>query len=155
AWPAADKILYEYYNSGSIRLATVAPDGADSRDVTLPATEVFSPTSCGADGQYFVYGSRNTSGGISIWRANLDGSNPKQLDSDSYGDLPSCTPDGKTVVYLNASDTPALLRVSIHGGAPTQIVKGIFTSPRVSPRQKTIAGHLVPDLRRAPRLNRG
>ena len=153
AWPAADKILYEYYNSGSIRLATVAPDGEDSRDITLPATEVFSPTSCGADGQYFVYGSRNSSGGISIWRANLDGSNPKQLDSDSYGDLPSCTPDGKTVVYLNASDTPALMRVSIDGGAPTQIVKGIFTSPRVSPDGKTIAAFSVPDLLKPPRLN--
>src|ERR1700723_2319982 len=153
AWPTPGKILYEYYNSGSIRLATVAPDGADSRDITLPATEVFSPTSCGADGQYFVYGSRNTSGGISIWRANLDGSNPQQLASDSYGDLPSCSPDGKTVVYLNASATPALMRVSIDGGAPTQIVKGIFTSPRVSPDGKTIAAFSVPDLLKPPRLN--
>jgi len=153
AWPTPGKIFYEYYNSGSIRLATVAPDGADSRDITLPATEVFSPASCGADGQYFIYGSRNTGGGISIWRANLDGSNPKQLDSDSYGDLPSCSPDGKTVVYLNASDTPALMRVSIDGGAPTQIVKGIFTSPRVSPDGKTIAAFSVPDLLKPPRLN--
>jgi len=153
AWPAADKILYEYYNSGSIRLATVAPDGADSRDIPLPATEVFSPTSCGGDGQYFVYGARNSSGGISIWRANLDGSNPKQLDSSPYGDLPSCSPDGKTVVYLNASDTPALMRVGIDGGTPTQIVKGIFTSPRVSPDGKTVAAFSVPDLLKPPHLN--
>jgi eukaryotic-like serine/threonine-protein kinase len=153
AWPIADKILYEYYNSGSIRLATVAPDGADSRDITLPATEVFSPASCGTDGQYFVYGSRSSSGGISVWRANLDGSNPKQLDSNSYGDLPSCSPDGKTVVYLNASDTPALMRVSIDGGTPTSIVKGMFSSPRVSPDGKTIAAFSVPDLLKPPRLN--
>jgi serine/threonine protein kinase len=153
AWPTADKILYEYYNSGSIRLATVAPDGADSRDIALPATEVFSPASCGTDGQYFVYGSRSSSGGISVWRANLDGSNPKQLDSNSYGDLPSCSPDGKTVVYLNASDTPALMRVSIDGGTPTPIVKGMFSSPRVSPDGKTIAAFSVPDLLKPPRLN--
>jgi eukaryotic-like serine/threonine-protein kinase len=151
AWPAADKILYEYYNSGSIRLATVAPDGTDSRDLSLAVTDVFWPTSCGPDGQYFVYGSRNASGGISIWRANLDGSNPKQLDS--YGDLPSCSPDGKTVVYLNASDTPALMRVSIEGGAPTQIVKGLFASPRVSPDGKTIAAFSVRDLLKPPQLN--
>jgi Tol biopolymer transport system component len=67
--------------------------------------------------------------------------------------LPSCTPDGKTVVYLNASDTPALMRVSIDGGAPTQIVKGSFISPRVSPDGKTIAAFSVPDLLKPPRLN--
>jgi serine/threonine protein kinase/Tol biopolymer transport system component len=151
AWPAADKILYEYYSSGSIRLATVDPDGGNSRDLSLSSASFYWPASCGS-GEYFVYGAHNSSNGASIWRANLDGSNAKQLSTEPYGALPSCTPDGKTVVYEEASDSPALMRVSIDGGTPTQIAKGGYNSPRVSPDGASIAVISVPDILKPPKL---
>jgi Tol biopolymer transport system component len=151
AWPTLDKILYEYYSSGAIRLASIGPDGSDSRDLSLGSTSAFWPASCG-DGQYLVYGARDNSDGVSIWRANLDGSNPKQLTSDPYGGMPACTPDGKFVVYMEASNSPSLMRVSIDGGAPTLIAKGSFTSPRVSPDGVSVAAFSISDITEPPKL---
>jgi serine/threonine protein kinase/dipeptidyl aminopeptidase/acylaminoacyl peptidase len=150
-WPEPDRILYEYYSSGSVRLATVDPDGGNSRDLSLNSASIYWPASCG-DSQYFVYGGRDASNGVSIWRANLDGSNAKQLTTEPYGALPACSPDGKTVVYEEASDSPALMRVSIDGGPPTQIAKGPYNSPRVSPDGTSVAVISVPDILKPPKL---
>lgn len=151
AWAASGKILYEYYSSGSIRLATVDPDGGNARDLSLSSASFYWPASCG-NSEYFVYGVHNTSNGISIWRANLDGGDAKQLSTEPYGALPTCTPDGKTVVYDEGSDSPSLMRVSIDGGTPTLIAKGAYGSPRVSPDGATIAAISVPDLLKPPKL---
>jgi serine/threonine protein kinase len=151
SWPTPDKILYEYYSSGSIRLATTNTDGTDSHDLALNAAAIYWPASCG-DGQYFIYGAPNNSGGASIWRANIDGSNPKQLTSDSYGALPACSPDGKIVVYVESSDSSSLMRVGIDGGASTLIAKGVFNSPRVSPDGTTVAAFYFPDPLKPPKL---
>jgi eukaryotic-like serine/threonine-protein kinase len=151
AWPTPDQILYEYYSSGSVRLAAVDPNGGNSRDLSVDSAPIYWPASCG-DSQYFVYGGRESSNGISIWRANLDGSNAKQLTKEPYGSLPACSPDGKTVVYEEASDSPSLMRVSIDGGTPTQIAKGGYNSPRVSPDGASVAVIAVPDILKPPKL---
>jgi serine/threonine protein kinase len=151
AWAASGKILYEYYSSGSIRLATVDPDGGNARDLSLSSSSFYWPATCG-DSDYFVSGAHNASNGISIWRANLDGSNAKQLSTEPYGALPACTPDGKTVIYEEASDSPSLMRVSIDGGTPTLIAKGPYGSPRVSPDGASVAAISVPDILKPPKL---
>ncbi|HEY0703698.1 MAG TPA: protein kinase [Candidatus Acidoferrales bacterium] len=153
AWPTADRLLYEYYNSGSVRLASVGIDGNDARDVSVSSSSVpFWVSACGTDGKYIVYGLRNESGGISIWRANLDGSGAKQLTTGLAGALPACTPDAQTVVYFEASDSPALMRVGIDGGAPSTIIKGEYLSPRVSPDGKFIATLNITDPLKPPKL---
>jgi eukaryotic-like serine/threonine-protein kinase len=152
AWPSADKIMYEYYSSGAVRLATVNPDGSDARDLSLNATSFYWPAACG-DGPYFVYGSRDASNGISIWRAKIDGGDAKQITTAPFGALPSCSPDGKSVVYLEDSDSPALMRVSIDGGTPTRIADGQFmNSPRVSPDGTTVAAFYFADLHKPPKI---
>ena len=99
-----------------------------------------------------LYGSRNEAGAISIWRADLDGNGAKQLSTTPYGALPDCTPDGQSVIYLEYSDSPALMRVSIDGGTPSVLIKGEYYSARVSPDGKYIAAFTVPDIEQAPKL---
>ncbi len=152
AWPSANRVLYEYYSNGSVRLASVGLDGSDSRDVSTNSTSLFWPAACGRDPKYMVYGSRNESGGISIWRSDLDGNEAKQLSTTPYGVLPDCTPDGQSVIYLESSDSPALMRVGIDGGNPTVVAKGNYYSARVSPDGKYLAALMDPDPLQAPKL---
>ncbi len=152
AWPSANRVLYEYYSSGSVRLASIGVDGSDSRDVSAISAYIFWPTVCGRDPKYMVYGSRNESGGISIWRADLDGNEAKQLSTTPYGALPDCTPDGQSVIYLESSDSPALMRVGIDGGNPTVVAKGNYYSARVSPDGRYLAALIATDPLQAPKL---
>ncbi len=152
AWATPDRILYEYYSNGSVRLASVGLDGGDSRDLSTNSSYLFWPVSCGQDSKYMLYGSRNEAGAISIWRADLDGNGAKQLSTTPYGALPDCTPDGQSVIYLEYSDSPALMRVSIDGGNPSVLIKGEYYSARVSPDGKYIAAITIPDIEQAPKL---
>ncbi len=150
AWPSANRVLYEYDSNGSVRLASVGLDGSDSRDVSTNSTSLFWPAACGRDPKYMVYGSRNESGGISIWRSDLDGNEAKQLSTTPYGVLPDCTPDGQSVIYLESSDSPALMRVGIDGGNPMVVAKGT-TTPRACLRTENIWPHSwIPILCRRP-----
>ena len=151
-WPTPGRVLYEYYSSGSVRLASLSLDGGDSRDLSVSSSYVFWPVACGRDPKYVVYGSRNESGGISIWRSDLDGNGAKQLSTTPYGVLPDCTSDGQSVIYLESSDSPALMRVGIDGGNPSLVVKGDYYSARISPDGKYFAAFIAPDPLQAPKL---
>ena len=81
SWAPGDKILYGYYSGGAIRFATIAPDGSNTHDLSLNAIGAIWPSTCG-DGQHFVFSARNQSQGISIFRADLDGGNTKQITTE-------------------------------------------------------------------------
>ncbi len=64
-----------------------------------------------------------------VWRANADGSNPKQLTKGDFDIHPVCSPDGKWVYYYGG--TPHfLMRVPLDGGDPQPVpasdVPGMF-----------------------------
>ena len=57
---------------------------------------------------------------VGIWRANADGSNPKQLTKDAFNIHPVCSPDGKWVYYYDG--TPHfLMRIPLDGGDPQPV----------------------------------
>jgi eukaryotic-like serine/threonine-protein kinase len=66
---------------------------------------------------------------IGIWRANADGSNPKQLTKTDFDMHPICSPDGKWVYYY-AGAPHFLMRVPLDGGdaqpVPASDVPGMF-----------------------------
>jgi Tol biopolymer transport system component len=71
---------------------------------------------------------------------NLDGSNPVQLTSGLVDSFPSVTPDSRWVIYTAPSGAkPVLWKVSIDGGAPTQVSDHVATMGAVSPDGKLIA----------------
>ena len=62
------------------------------------------------------HGRAGHGGGENIWRIDSDGSNPKQLTHDRLAGSPTCTPDGKWVLYRNEVPPFAIERVPIEGG---------------------------------------
>jgi serine/threonine protein kinase len=59
-----------------------------------------------------------------IWRANPDGSAPKQLTSAPFDSSPVCSPDGKWVYYIDRPGTSRLMRVPIDGGPAEPVPAG-------------------------------
>jgi eukaryotic-like serine/threonine-protein kinase len=145
AWLSADKIVYSYYTSGAVRLASVSPDGSNVRDISPSVQSAFWLSACG-DGLHFVFGMSNGRGGVSIWRADADGANVKELTTGGIGAEPSCSPDGKFVVFLDVlGDTTRLAKVDIDGGAITEVSKAQVDRPAISPDGHSVAAIYGPD----------
>jgi Tol biopolymer transport system component len=66
-WAPGDKIIYTYYNSGAIRLASAAPDGSNLHDISPGIGSPIWVSAC-RDGRHFVFRSSGGSEGASIWR---------------------------------------------------------------------------------------
>ncbi len=144
-WTPDGKIIYTYYTSGSIQLASALPDGSNVHDI---APGVVTPnwlSSCG-DGRHFVFGMGRGKSTSSIWRADMDGSNLTQLSTDKIAVHPNCSPDGKSVVYVDVTgNSTHVMRVSIDGGTPTQVSKEEVYSPVYAPDGSALAALYQPD----------
>ncbi|MGH9712932.1 MAG: protein kinase domain-containing protein [Candidatus Acidiferrales bacterium] len=145
AWPVADQILYTYFTSGSLKLASAAPDGSKAHDIATQEGSPFYPSTC-PDGKRIVFSVVGRGQGVSIWRANLDGTDLKQLTSGSVDLWPNCSPDGKFVTYTDASGgVPTLKKVGIDGGPPASLSKEILFFAVISPDGTLIAAGYHPD----------
>jgi serine/threonine protein kinase/Tol biopolymer transport system component len=153
-WPTAENILYTYFTSGALKLASISPDGNNLHDVATTVGTVIYPSVCG-DGQHIVFSVAGRSEGfkVSLWRSDADGTNWKQLTNGPLDMWASCSPDGKFVVYADGSENmPVLKKVGIDGGAPVTLSKEILYFPVVSPDGKFIAAGFHPDLTKPPKL---
>jgi serine/threonine protein kinase/Tol biopolymer transport system component len=151
-WSPDGKIIYTYYTSGSIQLASASPDGSNVHDI---APGVVTPnwlSSCG-DGRHFVFGMGRGKDSSAIWRADTDGSNLTQLSTGKLALHPNCSPDGKFVVYVDVEgNSTHLMRVSIDGGTPTQISKEELFAPVISPDGNSLACAYQPEPGKRPNL---
>ncbi len=151
-WTPDGKLIYTYYTSGSIQLASAAPDGSNVHDI---AAGVVSPSwlsSCG-DGRHFVFSMGRGQDTSSIWRADMDGSNLTQLSTGKLAVHPSCSPDGRFVVYVDvAGNSTHLMRVSIDGGTPTTVSKEELFAPVISPDGNSVACAYQPEPGKRPNL---
>ncbi len=145
AWPSANQILYSFYTSGATKFATVAADGTNAHDLSVTVGAPLFPSACG-DGQHIVFSVNRTDHGISIWRGDSNAGNVKQLTEGPADLWPSCSPDGKTVVFVNLSaEVAALMKMSIDGGAVVRLGKESFQFPAMSPDGQSIAVAYRPD----------
>ncbi len=151
-WTSDGKLIYSYYTSGTIQLASAAPDGTDVHDI---APRVVTPSwlsNCG-DGKHFAFSMGGGTGGSAIWRADMDGSNVTQLSTNPIAVHPNCSPDGKFVVYVNVGgNSTRLMKVGIDGGAASEISKADAFSPVISPDGASVAALYQPDPSKHPSL---
>jgi serine/threonine protein kinase len=87
------------------------------------------------DGRYMVFVSTRA-GAMNIWRTNADGTQPTQLTSGTYEDVPSVTPDGKWVIYRTGN---SIRKVSVNGGNTVRLFDKSALCPIVSPAGQLLA----------------
>jgi serine/threonine protein kinase len=144
-WPLPGQILYTYYTSGQMKLATASPDGSGIHDLSFGSDVPLFPSACG-DGRHFVLSLNRAQHGVSIWRADLDGANLKQLTNGATDMWPNCSADGKFVVYTDiAAEQSTLMKVGIDGGAPVILSKELLQFAVISPDNNSIAASYRPD----------
>lgn len=150
SWAAPNSIMFGYYNSGVMKTAMVAPDGSNLHDVSLNVTSSLVPYACG-DGKHFVFIGGDDTNAFSTWVADTDGGNAKRLPLTNTG-VPSCSPDGKFVVYDQDGPDGGLMRISVDGGTPSRITKEMVMQPQVSPDGTLVAGFISPDPSQPPKI---
>jgi len=92
------------------------------------------------DGRYIVFTSMRA-GRQSVWRMDVDGSNPVRLTAGEREGSPYVSPDGRWVYYTNYAVSPAAIeRVPIAGGAAT-VISGAYSAsdPVISPDGRFVA----------------
>ncbi len=144
AWAPDGRILYTVYNGGQQKLALASPDGSQVQDFPL-TTEgyITAPSVCG-DGHTVVF-TLQTATGLSVWSANLDGGNARQLTQGPDDHFPICTPDGRSVLYMISRDgVPHIMKIPVTGGtAVPEVASGHenfwVSAPAISPDGRWIA----------------
>jgi serine/threonine protein kinase len=136
SWAADGRIVYGSSASGDSSVWISSPGNGQARMLVqgkMPANE---PSACGGLPGYVTLVTAQPGGGPHIWRVNSDGSGLKQITDGSFDLVPSCSPDGKWVVYQSIlSGSYELWKVSINGGKPVQLTAGtaIYRYPSISP----------------------
>jgi eukaryotic-like serine/threonine-protein kinase len=144
-WPEPNQIVYTYYTSGFMKIASASPDGSNVRDLSVGGDVPLFPSACG-DGKHFVMSMNRVKRGISVWRADLDGSNLTQLTRGATDMFPNCSPNGQFVVYTDITGTqPILMKVATTGGSPTILSMEASEYGVPSPDNKSIAAFYRPD----------
>jgi eukaryotic-like serine/threonine-protein kinase len=151
-WPVPNAILYSMYTGGTLRFASTSPDGADVRDIPFNQGTIIGPSMCG-DGKHFVFMNLEKDQTVRIYRADVDGSNAVPISPGPLDATPSCSPDGKFVVYVAASGQAlSLAKVPIDGGTPTVFAHAVMTNPAISPDGLSVAVSYTEDVSKPPKL---
>jgi len=132
SWTAAGKLLQK--DLGKRAYVTDA-DGSKRTHLLQNDPLVQSAVACGP-GDMVILPIFTEDNKQQLWRLNAGTGELKRLTSDNMDRSPSCTPDGKWVVYwaLVANDTLVrIFKVSTEGGAAVELTRGFVSSPVVSP----------------------
>ncbi len=141
AWTKDGRIVFVSNEGGNANIWITSPEdnnGIERKQLTANGALNFSPVVT-PDGKYVVFGvwrdSKRT-----LWRMNLDGSNPVQLTFGIADAFPSVTPDSRWVIYTAPFEAkPTLWKVSIEGGTPIRILDHVAAMGVASPDGKYIA----------------
>jgi DNA-binding winged helix-turn-helix (wHTH) protein/Tol biopolymer transport system component len=121
-WTPDGKIVYTTSDTRNQYLSEMNADGSDQKALTDPdhhPGHVDSVLTVSPDGRYILFHSDRSHGEFDIWRADIDGSNAKQLTFGGKGFQPAPSPDGNWVYYKSFLDRiGSLCRVPIDGGEP-------------------------------------
>jgi serine/threonine protein kinase/Tol biopolymer transport system component len=132
SWTAGGKLLQQ---DAAYHVYLTRGDGADRVRLAENSEIVFDPSACGS-GDLVVLSRVSESNMANLWRLNVATGELKQLTFGKIDGRPSCTPDGKWVVYDGTASTDNLwhiFKVPADGGAPVELTQGRCYEPALSP----------------------
>src|ERR1700688_3420729 len=119
AWARDNNLLTE--QGSSIR--EISPNGELKGEIASEKDSVaMQPNGCSDGHVVFARGMVKTLS-VNIWRSEADGTGLRRLTECKRDMFPMCSPDGKTVFYMDMT-VPAYMKVSIDGGQPERFTKG-------------------------------
>jgi len=76
-------------------------------------------------GKYIVFRSfgRSSHSAVNLWRADTSGTNLVQLTFGKNERNPECSPDGKSVYFVEVFENQALKRIPVEGGTPETLIE--------------------------------
>ncbi len=150
-WTPDGKIVFSRLTGNSRDLYMMDASGGELRQMTADAGSNSAPE-VSPDGRYIVFVSNRTGTG-SLWRMNIDGSDPVQLTS-RRDSSPSFSPDGREVYFTNFNNNSRTFKVGIDGGEPVPVSEADkpFESISLSPDGKFIVGRYGKDPKRPDTL---
>jgi Tol biopolymer transport system component len=152
AWSGPDQVIFAYLAGSNARMAQLQIPGGQPADVRLPGEAPFKPVECGSGTIVYLTAVKE---GASLWRAELKGGAPTQLDPGPSILNAICTKDGKSVVYERSEGSESrLMRMPAAGGTPEKLNDLNMMWPTVSPDGREIAALYYADPTAVPRLAR-
>jgi serine/threonine protein kinase/Tol biopolymer transport system component len=120
AWTSDGKLLVSDRQS----VTRMNADGSEAATVLSdPNAWILEISRCGDTRMVLSWAFHDGRNGARIWRANLDGTNAKQLTNGAFDVQPVCSPDGKWVYYYDSTDLlSASKRVLAEGGTPEPVL---------------------------------
>jgi serine/threonine protein kinase/dipeptidyl aminopeptidase/acylaminoacyl peptidase len=118
AWTRDNNLLTE--QGSSIREISVL--GELKREIASEKdSAAMQPGSC-IDGRVVFARRMMKSLSVNIWRSEADGTGLRRLTEGKTDMFPMCSPDGKTVFYMDMT-VPAYMKVSVDGGQRERVTK--------------------------------
>jgi serine/threonine protein kinase/Tol biopolymer transport system component len=142
AWLPSGKIIYATRPGQYSQLWVTSASGGDQEEfapsMNMHGTDIRSPSLCARNGDIAYEAMRD--GKLTIWKVAADGSNPEQLTNGSDDETPTCSPDGKWVVFQSFSEGQvAISKIPLKGGKAVELTDYTSQVPSVSPDGKWIA----------------
>jgi len=122
-WTSDRKLLM--VQDATLRELTLE-NGTKVSIVSDKASGAFDPDGCSDGHIVFMRGVTRTLT-LNIWRSEAGGTGLRQLTEDKNDQQPRCSPDSKTVYYVN-NTARQYMKVSIDGGKPEQLTKVLAES---------------------------
>jgi serine/threonine protein kinase/Tol biopolymer transport system component len=138
SWTATGKLIQK--DSANHAYVT-GGDGTNRVHLLENDPLVGDTTACGA-GEVVVIGLVSEENTLQLWRLNVANGELKQITFGKADGGPSCTPDGKWMVYSGPVATDSLthiFKLPTDGGTPVELAKGQVFNPVVSPDGTSVA----------------
>jgi Tol biopolymer transport system component len=113
------------------RVQSMNPDGGQQSTILNdPNSWIADMARCGDRYIVLAWSFHGGTNQVHIWRANVDGSNLKQLSKGAFDRYPVCSPDGKWVYYYSSAGPHFSMRAPLEGGeaepVPASEVRGTY-----------------------------
>jgi len=131
-WTPDGRLVFASNVGGKQGIFVMNADGGEQK----PLMEGGESPQVSPDGRYLFYESQRSKT-KQVWRADSDGSHPKQLTEGGGVETFALTPDGRWVIY--SLFAPTIWKIPSDGGTPTKVADASAFTVQVSPDGRFLA----------------